>query len=345
MHSYSKIMLPLTIPLSLIYGCFVWIRNNFYERGWIKIAAFNKPIISVGNITTGGTGKTPLVIYLAQILQKNGKKPGIISRGYGRKSEGLHVVHDGKKLITNVEIAGDEPFLMGRILKNIPIIVSKNRINGIKKLIDYYFIDIIIMDDGFQHRRVKRDLDILTVSINDTTKQYRLLPWGNLREPLKNVNRADYLIYTKTENYKIPDIHINIQPFIKSKYLISSLLPVLMKYNNSVYHKTLLPRGSVFAFCGIADPKSFIKSAEALSLHIKGSRFYKDHQNYTESVIQKLTKQISLNNIKQVVTTEKDMVKLPESFLSEFETYIIKINIEFENRTDINNLIQPILLN
>ena len=110
------------------------------------------------------------------------------------------------KLIANVEIAGDEPYLMASILKNIPIIVSENRINGIKQLLDYYFADLIIIDDGYQHRRVKRDLDILTVSTNDRKKYYELLPWGNLREPLNNIERADLVIYTKTDNYKLPNI-------------------------------------------------------------------------------------------------------------------------------------------
>ncbi len=237
MQIFRQIFLPFIVPLSFIYGCIVWIRNQLYNREWIKVAVFNKPIISVGNITSGGTGKTPIVIYLAQIFQKQGKNPGIISRGYKRKSTGLHVVHDGKELIADVNTAGDEPLLMASILNNIPIIVSENRIKGIKRLIDYYYADIIIMDDGYQHRKVKRDLDIITVSINDTKKNYRLLPWGNLREPLKNIDRADYVIYTKTKNFSSPDIHIDIQRFIKAKYLISSSIPVLMKYDNLVYKK------------------------------------------------------------------------------------------------------------
>ena len=99
MQSYRQILYPVLIPLSWIYGCIIWIRNQLYNFGWIKDAVFNKPIISIGNITSGGTGKTPMVIYMAQLLQKKGKKPGIISRGYGRKSQGLQVVHDGRKII------------------------------------------------------------------------------------------------------------------------------------------------------------------------------------------------------------------------------------------------------
>ena len=96
-------MYPFLIPLSWIYGCIIWIRNQLYDLGWIKDVVFNKPIISIGNITSGGTGKTPMVIYMAQLLQSKGKKPGIISRGYGRKAKGLQIVHDGKKLIASVD--------------------------------------------------------------------------------------------------------------------------------------------------------------------------------------------------------------------------------------------------
>ncbi len=345
MQSYRQILYPFLILLSWIYGCIIWIRNQLYDLGWIKDVVFNKPIISIGNITSGGTGKTPMVIYLAQLLQKKGKKPGIISRGYGRKSKGLQVVHDGKKIIASVELAGDEPFLMANILKNVPIIVSENRIKGIKQLIDYYFVDVIIMDDGFQHRKVNRNLDILTISSNDKKTSYRLLPWGKLREPLKNIDRANYAIYTKTENHKTPAIHSIIQPLLKTNPINSSLLPILMRYNSSSYQKTLIPDKPVFAFCGIAEPNSFINSAKELSLKIKGRIFFQDHQEYTKKVIIELSEQIKVCSINQVVTTEKDMVKLPKSFLTEFEVYVIKIDVIFENELVFHDIIQPILLN
>ena len=345
MQRHRQILFPFLILLSQVYECIIWLRNQLYDIQWIKLAVFNKPIISVGNITSGGTGKTPLVIYLAQLLQKNGKNPGIISRGYGRKSQGLQVVHDGQKLTTDVAVAGDEPYLIASTLGNVPVIVSENRIKGIKHLLDYYYPDVIIMDDGFQHRKVKRDLDILTVSSNDRKKYYKLLPWGNLREPLKNIERADLVIYTKTDNYKLPQIHFNIQPFIKSKYITSSSISTLMKYDDSGYQKTLPPNKAIFAFCGIADSQSFIHSAEELSLQMKGSRFFNDHQDYTDLVILELSEQIRSNSISHVVTTEKDMVKLPNSFLSEFEVYIIKIDVVFENELIIKDIIQPILLN
>ena len=331
MKRHQQFLFPFLIPLSWIYGIVIFLRNKLYDLGWIKGAIINKPIISIGNITSGGTGKTPMVIYMSQLLQKKGKKPGIISRGYGRKSQGLQVVHDGTKLIAEVNVAGDEPYLMAKMLENVPIVVSENRINGIKKLIDNYLVDIIIMDDGFQHMKVKRDLDIVTVSANEKENNYRLLPWGNLREPIKNIKRANLVIYTKTNNHILPDIHPFIFRHLRSKHLTSILKPVLMKYKNSSYKKITTPTEPMFAFCGIADPLSFRSSAEELSLQIKCCQFFKDHQDYNASVIKKLSDEISLNKITSVVTTEKDVVKLPTSFLSEFDIYIIKINFKFGN--------------
>ena len=344
-HRYQQIFSPILIPISFLYGFFIWVRNQFYNRKWIKATVFNKPVISIGNITSGGTGKTPLVIYFAKLLKKNGKIPGIISRGYGRKSKGLQVVHNGHKLLSDVETSGDEPYLMANLLGNVPVIVCEDRNYGIKQLLDYYDVNVLIIDDGFQNRRVNRNLDILTVSSNDKTTDYKLLPWGNLRESLKNIKRADLIIYTKTENYNTPAIHSEIKPYIKANPIKSSLLPILMKYNTSGYQKSLPPDRPMFAFCGIADPNSFINLTLELLLNVVGRRFFQDHHDYTDTVIKELSKQIRTNNIIHVVTTEKDMVKLPESFLAEFEVYVIKIDVVFEDELRIQDLIQPLLQN
>ena len=268
MHFFKQILFPLLIPMSWLYGCTIWVRNQFYSLGWIKVTSFDKPIISVGNITFGGTGKTPLVIYLAQLILKNGKKPGIISRGYRRKSCGMQIVHDGKKLLSDAKTAGDEPYLIARVLEKVPVVVCEDRSHGIRQLLDYYSVNVIIMDDSFQHRKVNRNLDIVTVSANEKNENYRLIPRGNLREPLKNIERAHYVIYTKTENHKTPSIHLEFQPFLKAQPINSSFLPILMKYNTSSYQKSLPPDKPIFAFCGIAEPISFINSAEKLFLKV-----------------------------------------------------------------------------
>ena len=340
----KKILYPILIPISWLYGFIIWLRNKLYDKKWIKSYSFSKPIISIGNITTGGTGKTPLVIYLAQLIIKNGKRPGIISRGYGRKSKGLKIVHDGKKIKLNSQESGDEPYLTALTLQNIPVIVSEKRVDGIKLLIDYFFVDIIIMDDGFQNRKIIRDLDIITISSFDKKSDYKLLPYGNLREPYKNINRADCIIYTKTENNQLPNIHTEFKLFNNIPYTLSYFNYILFKYVNAKYKKTFVPNNEVFIFCGIAQPESFIKYVKNLSINIGGIRLYNDHQKYTPQVIENLIKQIKTKKITSIITTEKDLVKLPDIFLKSFDVYIIKIDMYFKNDQLINNFIKFIFL-
>ncbi|MBC8256471.1 MAG: tetraacyldisaccharide 4'-kinase [Candidatus Marinimicrobia bacterium] len=343
MTFYQNILFPILIPLSWMYGLVIWVRNLLYDKGWIKSSNFNKPIISVGNITTGGTGKTPLVIYLAELLKKNGMNPGIISRGYGRTSQGMLLVHDGKKLLTDVESSGDEPYLMARVLENVPVVVCEDRSYGIQQLIDYYSVNVVIIDDGFQHRKVKRDLDIITISANDKREDYRLLPWGKLREPLQNLKRANAIIITKTNNFTPPNLHTEIQSIYKGSLYFSTIVPILMKYDSTGYHKSLPPSEPLFGFCGIGEPDSFIDSIGKLELKLSGKRIFRDHQEYTHTVITELSVQIKSSNCKAVITTEKDLVKLPDNFLTEFNIYVIKIEIRFKDEGAVLDLIQSVL--
>jgi len=343
MSFLRNLLTPFTFLLSLVYGSIIWIRNKLYDREWFSSFSFDIPIISVGNITTGGSGKTPLVMYWADLLQKNGKNPGIVSRGYGRKSQGMVIVHDGKELITDVENSGDEPYLMASVLKTVPVVVCEDRHEGISQLIKNNSIDVIIMDDGFQHRKVKRDLDIVTISANDQKEDYRLLPWGKLREPLHYISRANAVIFTRTDNYNPPKLLQGIKPFVKGELLLSTQQLTLMKYDGDGYGKSLPPENSLFAFCGIGEPKSFLDSIAKLGLKSGGKQIFRDHQEYTSSVINELSAQIKSSNCIGIITTEKDLVKLPDNFLEEFEIYIIKIEMEFEDEGTILNLIQPVL--
>ena len=344
MSLLRTLLTPFTFPLSLVYGSIIWIRNKLYDLDWVPSSAFDIPIISVGNITTGGSGKTPLVMYLAKLLQKNGKNPGIVSRGYGRNSQGMVSVHNCKELITDVENSGDEPFLMASILKTVPVVVCEDRREGISHLIKNISADVIIMDDGFQHRRVKRDLDIITISANDSKNDYRLLPWGKLREPFKNINRSNAIVFTKTDNYTPPNMLAELQSAFKGTSIASSIIPVLMRYDSSGYHKSLPSSRVLFAFCGIGEPDSFFKSIKQLDLKLGGKRIFSDHQEYIESVITELSAQIKSSNCTAIITTEKDLVKLPESFLDKFETFVIKIEVEFETAKAVLDMIQPVLL-
>jgi len=297
----------------------------------------------VGNITTGGSGKTPLVMHLAKSVLKMGKIPGIVSRGYGRASKGLVVVHDGKVVKTDVETAGDEPFLMASLLKSVPVVVCEKRCTAINHIITQCQVDVIIMDDGFQHRSVKRDVDIITVSANDRAADYHLLPWGKLREPLKNMNRADVAVITKTDNFTPPITLPKIQPFFKSPPLFSREKVTLMHYTEAGYKKSLPPEKTVFAFCGIGEPDSFFRTLNGLKLKLGGKRIFKDHQKYNPAVITELTTQIQTSSCNAIITTEKDLVKLPDDFFEKYKVYVVKLEVEMRENEVLTETIQSLI--
>ena len=344
MFILQTILIPLLIPLAWIYGIVIWVRNSLYNFGLFRVTSFDIPIISVGNITLGGTGKTPMVIYLAKFLFSHGRTPGIVSRGYGRDSKGIIMVHDGKEILTDVNSAGDEPYLIGTTLNNTPVVVSVNRKLGIQKLLDQTAVDVIILDDAFQHRKVKRDIDIVTVSSDDGGNDYHLLPWGKLREPLKNLIRSDFVIYTRTNQHNNPPIHNTLKPYIKNLSINSVMQLVLMKKDKTGYHKSMPEIEQVFAFCGIGNPDCFFNNVRKIGLQIGGSRIFQDHQKYNLKILEDLSFQVHSRNCRAVVTTEKDMMKLPESFIKKFDFYVIKINVVFKNDSVVMNLIKHVLL-
>ena len=344
MSTLRILLLQLLIPLSYFYGFIIAIRNFLYNISFFQFVSFDIPIISVGNITTGGTGKTPMVIYLAKLLESNGFRPGIVSRVYGRNSKGIVMVHDGNSLLTDVYSAGDEPFLMGKELNTIPLIVSENRTAGIKELLDKCSVDVVVLDDAFQHRSVGRNMDMVMISAYDNLDDYHILPWGKLRDSINGLKRAQCVIYTKTTQFQNPPIHKILKPYLMNSPTASIMKSMLMKIDETGYHKTLPIDEPVFAFCGIANPTNFIQTVKEMGLKITGELIFQDHQKYNKQVLQDLSVQVQSSNCRAVVTTEKDMVKIPEPFMKKFMFYVIKINVVFENDSDIIDLIKPVFL-
>ena len=186
----NNLLLDITLfPFALLYYMLVSVRNFCYDHQMIKSVKMPVPVISIGNLTTGGTGKTPVTLYLAELLKTMKYRPGIISRGYGRNSKGRVVIHDGTRLCIDVNQGGDEPIMMAQRLKNVPVIVSESRVAGINKMIRDFDVDVVIMDDGFQHSRVDRDLDIVLLNSREPVHNYWILPLGRLRERFSGLNR------------------------------------------------------------------------------------------------------------------------------------------------------------
>jgi len=274
-------------------------KNFLYDHNLIKAKKSKPIVISVGNISLGGAGKTPFTIALSSFLKKQGYSVGVAVRGHGRKNEKDSFLMKDQ----GWDIAGDETILLQNNLGTIPIYVSKNKFDAANHLYNEKNCEIVIMDDAFQHRKIYRDIDIVLVAKETAeSKNKKLFPYGQLREPIINLKRADMIIETKSSESKKGGFVLNWG------YKQSLLMPdgetcslgVLKGYNN------------ILSLCAIGSPKSFEKTLGFLKINYKKSLHYPDHYPFTKKDIDKLNVFIKKNNIDAIVCTEKDLIKLKE---------------------------------
>ena len=298
--------------LSYLYLIIINIRNWLYNNKILKSYSFSTPIISLGNITIGGNGKTPMTIYLAKILLNKGLSIGIISRGYKKKKKGTIIVSDGNNILCKTVLCGDEAYLMAKNLTQSFIIVDENKTRAINIMIKKYNPDIILLDDAFQHRKVNRLIDIVVVNSKIPSTNYKMLPKGLLREPAININRSHIIITTYGNNLnKHIKVINNISVFnSKMKYFIK-------KSVNSKLVNCTAPE-TVLAFCGIAHPFIFFQQLKKLNIKTHKEITFIDHVRYTKTTIKNLSNIIKDNSIQSIITTEKDYVKYPKNSLINF---------------------------
>jgi len=323
MNGIKDIFKPLLIIFSKIYFIIIEIRNQIYDLGIKKINKNKKPIISVGNITTGGTGKTPMVIEIAKILKEFNKKPIIISRGFRRKSKGTVIVSNNFNIFNTPEYVGDEPYLIAKKLKGVPVIVDRNRYRAADVAKKNFDFDIIILDDAFQHRKIFRDLDIVMINYQEKDTNYHLLPLGKLRENIKSLKRADLIIWSKYN-------HKEIQSNYNKKIKLLKKEQIYSYYN--IKNKKIKRGSRIIAFCGIGDPNSFTQILKENEFQLIYSKFYKDHHKLNLRDLNELIRLKNKYNVDYLITTEKDWVKLPEQFKHDNTFSFIEINVEFTNQ-------------
>ena len=317
--------------LSIQFSLVTSIRNFIYNIGVIKSHQFNLPIISVGNLVLGGSGKTPTIEYLIRLLSKN-YKIAVLSRGYGRKSKGF-IIADSN---SDTNLIGDEPMQYYRKFKNIIVSVDSNRVRGVNKLIKLNSKpEIILLDDAYQHRRVKPGMSILLTKFNDLYSDDNIFPLGNLRESKSNANRADIIIVTKCDKNISKDQKRHIIQKLNigdnQKIYFSSI-----KYSKMLYDKEsskLLSEFKNIKFTlvtGIANSSHMVNYLKDNDFNFNHLSF-KDHHNYSDSDIS------NINNNEIVITTEKDYVKL----YSRVTTKLFYLPIEFliDNEEEFNNQI------
>ena len=330
--------------LPFIYGSLVAIRNFFYETNILSTKSLNCKVISIGNITVGGSGKTPTVEYLSNLLQSKGHKVGIISRGYKRKSKSTLVVTDGKKKPESWKHVGDEPFLLAHKLENIPIVVGTSRYKAGSMMIEKFQPDVILIDDGFQHLSLHRDLDIVLVNSKDKRSDHKLIPSGKLREPISNLTKADLIIITKSNihapsNYLINKIESFNRPTIYNELQIDSLLQIK---SNKINKLDKIANKKVYLFSALGDNESFKKIMGYTDAKIVGHSKYPDHYQYTLDDLNDIEQKATTCNAEFLITTEKDLVKInPQN--RKIDIYAIRMKMIFKPDKLFNEYIDNLL--
>ncbi len=310
-------------PLAMLYWGIVFWRNIFYTLGFFISRKLPAKVISIGNITAGGTGKTPAVIYLVKLFLKNRMKVGVLSRGYGRKTAGTQLVTDGDGPAGGWRNFGDEPTLIAQELPDVPVVVDSNRHRGGMFLIKNFSPDIIIMDDAFQHRAIERDIDIVLINSQDTRAEHKLLPYGFLREPWMSLKRADLLIFTKSNIKKPAPFLIAMAKQTKRRWFQSELISGRA---TTIEGKTKeATKGmKILAISAFVDTMGFIKKLKHAGFSVVGAMTFVDHYDYTQTDIEEAKKKIMKSTAEIAITTTKDAVKLSQLDLSGLDLYSIE---------------------
>jgi len=330
--------------VSACYGLAVRFRSFLYDKGILKVKRLPCPVISIGNLTVGGTGKTPMTMYVAELVRDSGYQPVVISRGYkGLAEKTGGIVCDGKTVLLGPDIAGDEPFMMAQKLKNIPVLVGGDRYQIGKHALEKFSPDVIILDDAYQHRRLDRDMDLVLIDEKSFLGNMRLLPRGILREPVSGLFRADALVLTRSEGISSA-ARKRLEKMVPGKPIFNAYkapyIAEIIKGGNgdacetipmiSVDDAEFLKKTSVFVFSGIAKNKEFKRMVEEMVKRVAGDIQFADHHTYAEKDFFNILDQAQKCSASVLVTTEKDYVKIAGKLRSPIDLIVIGIKVLFK---------------
>jgi tetraacyldisaccharide 4'-kinase len=345
----AALMKVLLLILSFIYGLIIRSLIFFYR---IKPRRLDCKVISIGNITLGGTGKTPVVEFVAKRLRQQGRKVAILSRGYKRHVGNYDMrVASYESLVASYENMGDEPFMLKEKLGDMPVLVDHDRIRSAAAAVRDYGADTALLDDGFQQWKIKKDLEIVTINAANPFGNRHMLPRGILREPLSSLKRADVIIMTKTElSADIKSLKEYLRRISPSGLIVETVYKLLgfcgiTDTKGDLIKADSLKGEQVCLVSGIADPGSF--EALVKSAGLKVGLFYKfpDHYCYTREDLVKIIQDSNTHNIRAIITTEKDSVRLPpmdyEAIPMKFLAAVIEIKIN-SNEKEFNDRLSGI---
>lgn len=338
------------MPIGPIYRHIIARRNQGFDSGSSPIYDLGAHTISVGNLTAGGTGKTPLVISIATTLASRGKRVCILTRGYGRPDPKKRVlVSDGKTLLTDSQTGGDEPVEMAlKLLGKAIVIADADRIAAAQWAKDEFGVTDFVLDDAFQHRQAKRDVDIVCIDATDPFAGGKMLPFGRLREPAENLIRAGIVVITRANVAKhVNELRRQITAYAPNAAIFEassklSEMVMLSNFLSTGEHEAIdlqqLAHSKAFAFCGIGNPDAFFSQLNLENFEIVESRAFRDHYWYKQRDANSLSSKAAAAGARLLVTTAKDAVKLSR-LKFEIPCYVIKSETVIDDRTTFESML------
>ena len=322
-------------PLSLVWAGAARARNFFFDHGLIRIHRVPAPVVSFGNITVGGTGKTPLAIHLSRRLIEEGLRPVVLSRGYGSNGRGTRIVSDGAAILLGPVEAGDEPVLIARSVPGLPVVVDPDRVRGAREAILRFAPSVLLLDDGFQHRRLARDLDIVLLDAHDPFGRYALLPAGLLREPFSGLSRSDLFVLTHAPREEpLSTLTSVLRRFNdRAPILRASHVPAGIESLSGPDPPPTLSEARVFGFCAIGNPEGFRSTLLDAGARISGFSAFRDHHRFGPGEIASIAAEARDAGAEYVVTTQKDAIRLasPPPATPPFLSLGIRMEIDRED--------------
>jgi tetraacyldisaccharide 4'-kinase len=337
-------------PFSWLYGLVIACRNKAFDLGLLKSVDVGVPVISVGNITVGGTGKTPLVEYIVGVCLSKRQRVAVVSRGYKRETSGVLVVSNGKQVLVDAAKGGDEPVQIAKKFPRAIVVVGERRVDAARVAVNELNADMIVLDDGFQHRYLKRDLDIVVLDSRKNLFKLPMIPTGERREPLKALRRAHLIAFSKTDEstgWWNEGLDIFNAPTIEYNYRIDRVVNVGSYNTPSVSD---VKGKKVVLFSGIGDHQGFIRQMKRAGLDVVGDLKFPDHHTYSVADLREIDSLRSTKGTNSILTTEKDIVRLSSNeallkmFLESCSLYYTTIAVDIiRGRETLHSMIDKCL--
>ena len=308
-------------------------RTRLYERGWLTQRRLPCPVVSVGNLTVGGTGKTPMTMWVADKLLEQGKKPAVLSRGYRRKNpREFLLVSDGMSVLAGPREAGDEPYLMAMRCPGVVVAVGADRYELGRWVLSQISVDCFVLDDGFQHLGLDRDVNLLLVDGSDPAGIQALLPVGRLREPLGEAGRASDIVLTRVEDESM--IAGALDPI--QAVLGSAIDPITTRFAPKalIGASESMPLSGVHGkrvllFSGIGNPEQFRRMVTAFGAQVVDELVFRDHEAYGPSKVEEIYRRVERSRPDVVLTTEKDLIKVQSNWSVPVPLFAVRLELEF----------------